>query len=130
MLSAANHLQLSQVQAKSRFFASLRMTCFTSFGNAALGRHLKGGETRRIVLGYLVPLLPVLELCGSIGTLRGGRVLPAAEESPVITAWGSRRMVYYPSPRRVFVYTELGGNCVFAYTLSAPGGAISRENCK
>jgi hypothetical protein len=36
MLSAAKHLQLFQVAEKSRFFASLRMTCFTFFGDATL----------------------------------------------------------------------------------------------
>ncbi len=53
-----------------------------------------------------------------------------AESPPVAYAWGHQLTVYYPARKKVYVYSELGGNCVFAYTLSTPGGPITRENCK
>jgi len=36
MLSAAKHLQFFQMDRKCRFFAALRMTCFTFLSNATL----------------------------------------------------------------------------------------------
>ncbi len=52
------------------------------------------------------------------------------ETRPVAYAWREQVSVYYPSRKKLFVYSELGGHCVFAYTLSTPGGPITRENCK
>jgi len=49
---------------------------------------------------------------------------------PVAYVWGSQLTVYYPNQKKIYVYSELGGNCVYAYTLSTPGGPIARENCK
>jgi hypothetical protein len=48
----------------------------------------------------------------------------------VVYVWGSQLTVYYPNQKKIYVYSELGGNCVYAYTLSTPGGPITRENCK
>ncbi len=52
------------------------------------------------------------------------------EARPVAYAWREQVSVYYPSRKKLFVYSELGGHCVFAYTLSTPGGPITWENCK
>lgn len=49
---------------------------------------------------------------------------------PVVYATGSQVSVYYPAEKKLYVYTQLGGNCVYAYTLTTPGGALERENCK
>lgn len=49
---------------------------------------------------------------------------------PVVYASGGQVSVYYPAERKIFVYTELGGHCVHAYTLTTPGGALLRENCR
>jgi hypothetical protein len=49
---------------------------------------------------------------------------------PVAYVWGSQLTVYYPAQKKIYVYSELGGNCVYAYTLSTPGGPITRENCR
>ena len=53
-----------------------------------------------------------------------------AEAPPVAYAWGHQLTVYYPNREKLYVYTELGGTRVLAYTLSTPGGPITRENCK
>ena len=58
------------------------------------------------------------------------RAQQAETETPVVYATGNQISVYYPSQRKIFVYTQLGGNCVYAYALTTPGGAIVRENCK
>jgi hypothetical protein len=52
------------------------------------------------------------------------------EAPPVACAWREQVSVYYPNQKKLFVYSELGGHCVFAYTLSTAGGPITRENCK
>lgn len=81
-------------------------------------------------LSLIVILGIVLELSAGTISGRSGAVPRPADESPIVTAWGSQLTVYYPSQQKVYVYSELGGNCVFAYTLTTPGGPISRENCK
>ncbi len=53
-----------------------------------------------------------------------------SEVAPVAYAWGSRLSVYYPAQEKLYVYSELGGNCMYAYTLTTPGGAITRDNCR
>ncbi len=61
---------------------------------------------------------------------RGRSAPPPAAEAPQIVVSGSRIVVHYPGEKRFYTYSELGGNCVFAYRLSTPGGPIERENCK
>jgi len=51
-------------------------------------------------------------------------------EPPFAYVMGNQISVYYPSQKKIYVYTQLGGNCVYAYTLTTPGGAIERENCR
>lgn len=53
-----------------------------------------------------------------------------ADTPPVVHPWGSRLTVYYPAQKKMYVYTELGGNCVFIYTVGTQGAAITRENCR
>jgi hypothetical protein len=50
--------------------------------------------------------------------------------APQVETSGGRISVYYPSEKKLFVYTELGGNCVYTYTLTTPGGPVQRENCR
>ncbi len=62
------------------------------------------------------------------GSSRGGRAESDAPSTVYVS--GSTLSMYYPDQKKVYVYSELGGNCVFAYTLSTPGGFVARENCK
>ena len=62
--------------------------------------------------------------------IRAGAARAEPGASPVVHLWGSQLTVYYPEEKRIYVYSELGGNCVFVYSLSAPGGPITRENCR
>jgi hypothetical protein len=79
--------------------------------------------------GILVIVAGCLLLLAGI---RLGRALTQQGETepPIAYAWGSQVSIYYPAQKKIFVYSELGGNCVYAYTLSTPGGPIARENCK
>jgi hypothetical protein len=61
---------------------------------------------------------------------RAGAARPEPSFSPDVHVWGSQLTVYYPEEKKIYVYSELGGNCVFVYTLSGPGGPIARENCR
>lgn len=83
------------------------------------------------VLRWLVISLAVVVtfLAGSLSS-RTRAAQAEAYSSPVVGVWGSKLAVYYPDQKRLYVYSELGGNCVFSYTLTTPGGAIARENCK
>ena len=77
----------------------------------------------------------LLTLVGSVLLFAGiqlGRVRAqqADAEPPITYVTGNQISVYYPSQKKIYVYTQLGGNCVYAYTLTTPGGAIERENCK
>lgn len=85
---------------------------------------------KKFVLGLIVALALLLEVFAGTVSSGSGTVPRAPNGSPVITAWGSHLTLYYPSENKIYVYTELGGNCVFAYTLSTPGGPLARENCK
>lgn len=67
-------------------------------------------------------------LAGSLWSRRA--VHAQADTSPVVYAYGHNLSVYYPAEKKLYVYTELGGNCVYSYSLSNPGGPIVRENCK
>lgn len=78
---------------------------------------------------YFVASAVILLLAGAL--LSKGRAAQAgAEVSPVAYVFGSQLTVYYPAQKKLYVYSELGGSCVFAYTLSTPGGPVTRENCK
>ena len=85
---------------------------------------------RNFLLGIVVALMLLAEVYAVTPSARSEAVPRAASESPTVTAWGSRLVVCYPSENKAYIYTELGGNCVFAYTLSTPGGPLARENCK
>jgi hypothetical protein len=76
------------------------------------------------ILALLLLFLAVSHWSG----IRAGQA--GAEGPPVAYAWGSQVSVYYPSQKKIYVYSELGGNCVYTYTLSTPGGPVRRENCK
>ena len=82
---------------------------------------------RPFVLLTLALLLTIL--AGSPSS-RGRAEQADAGPPPVAYVWGSQLTVYYPAQKKIYVYSELGGNCVYAYTLSTPGGPITRENCK
>jgi len=82
---------------------------------------------RPLVLLAFALLLAVL--AGSPSS-RGRAEQADAGPLPMAYVWGSQLTVYYPAQQKIYVYSELGGNCVFAYTLSTPGGPIARENCK
>lgn len=78
---------------------------------------------------WIFPLLIFLFVAVAV-VKRGRGSLPPAAEVPHITVSGSRIVVHYPAENRFYTYTELGGNCVFAYRLTTPGGPIERENCR
>jgi hypothetical protein len=52
------------------------------------------------------------------------------ESTPMVYVSASHLTVYYPDRKRIYVYSDIGGNCVFAYTLTTPGGPVTRENCR
>jgi hypothetical protein len=85
---------------------------------------------RRALYRAVYPLLFLVSfVAGSV--LGSGRASRADAGAPSLAyVSGSVLSVYYPDQKRVYVYSELGGNCVFAYTLSTPGGFVARENCK
>ena len=85
---------------------------------------------KRVLLTVIYPLLLAASFAvGSISS--SGRAERADSDAPsTVYVSGHILSIYYPGQKRVFVYSELGGNCVFAYTLSTPGGMITRENCK
>ena len=78
-------------------------------------------------LGALVLLGLIL---AGVQWLRPDENRPEHDAPPVVHVWGSQLSVYYPQEKRVYVYSELGGNCVLSYTLTTPGGPVLRENCK
>jgi hypothetical protein len=82
-------------------------------------------QLKRILLTLLGSVLLLVGI--QLGKLRAQ---PADAEPPVTYVTGNQITVYYPSQKKIYVYTQLGGNCVYAYTLTTPGGAIQRENCK
>ncbi len=67
-------------------------------------------------------------LAGSLWSRRA--VHAQADTAPVVYATGHNLSVYYPTEKKLYVYTELGGNCVYSYSLGSPGAPITRENCK
>jgi len=71
----------------------------------------------------------LLGLLGGWAASRSRAQQVKVETAPVAYVWGHQLSVYYPNLGKIYVYSELGGNCVFAYTLSTPGGPIQRENC-
>lgn len=80
---------------------------------------------------YLIVLLTLLLAFFAGSTSGRSRAeLANVEAPPVAYAWGQQLTVYYPGQKKIYVYSELGGNCVYAYTLSTPGGPIARENCR
>lgn len=77
----------------------------------------------------------LLTLSGAVLLLAGVqlgkvRAQQSDTEPPVTYVTGNQISVYYPSQKKIYVYTQLGGNCVHAYTLTTPGGPVERENCK
>lgn len=84
-------------------------------------------NSRPVILLALGLLLAIL--AGSSSS-RGRAEQADAGPLPVAYVWSSQLTVYYPNQKKIYVYSELGGNCVYAYTLSTPGGPITRENCK
>jgi len=82
---------------------------------------------RPLILLALALLLAIL--AGSPSS-RGRAEQVDAGLPPLVSVWGNQVTVYYAAQKKIYVYSELGGNCVFAYTLSTPGGPITRENCK
>jgi hypothetical protein len=78
---------------------------------------------------YLVAALILLLVFASVSG-RSRAEQPNVEGPPMAQVWGSQLTVYYPGQKKIYVYSELGGNCIFAYTLSTPGGPVARENCK
>jgi len=78
----------------------------------------------------LLGLAVLLAIVAGAPSSRGRAEQPDAGPPPVAYVWGSQVTVYYPAQQKIYVYSELGGNCVYAYTLSTPGGPIARENCK
>ncbi len=84
----------------------------------------------RIMSTVVYPLL--LLAAFTAGAVSGGtRAARGESDAPsLVYVTGNSMSIYYPAQKRVYVYTPVGGNCVFAYTLSTPGGFIARENCK
>lgn len=78
---------------------------------------------------WILPLMVFFFVAGVV-TERSRGAQPPTAETPHITVSGSRIVVHYPAENRFYTYTELGGNCVFAYRLTTPGGPIERENCR
>jgi hypothetical protein len=81
------------------------------------------------------PVIPLafallLAILAGSSSSRGRAEQADAGPLPMAYVWGSQLTVYYPAQKKIYVYSELGGNCVYAYTLSTPGGPITRENCK
>ncbi len=73
----------------------------------------------------------ILALAFLAGSLWNRRAVHAqADAAPVVYPYDHNLSVYYPAEKKLYVYTELGGNCVYSYSLSTPGGPITRENCK
>jgi hypothetical protein len=85
---------------------------------------------KKFWIGLVLVLTLVLEPLAGTTSGRSGAAPASADEAPIVSASGSRLTVYYPGQHKIFVYSELGGNCVFAYTISTPGGPVARENCK
>ncbi len=85
-------------------------------------------RTKRFWTAPTVALLAIL-LIGSLW--RTSRAQQEKLEAPPLAyAFGSQLTVYYPAQKKIYVYSELGGSCVYMYTLSTPGGTITRQNCK
>ena len=78
----------------------------------------------------------LMSILAAVGLLTAGFVFGQTKGQqtemmpPVVYAAGNQVSVYYPAEKRIYVYTQLGGNCVYAYTLTTPGGALERENCR
>ncbi|MBZ5563269.1 MAG: hypothetical protein LAP13_12725 [Acidobacteriia bacterium] len=84
---------------------------------------------KRSLIIFLQALILVLAFAA--GSLWNRRAVHAqADTAPVAYAFGHNLSVYYPVEKKLYVYTELGGNCVYSYSLGTPGGPIPRENCK
>ncbi len=84
---------------------------------------------KRALIVFLQGVILLLAfLAGSLWSRRA--VHAQADTAPVVYAFGHNLSVYYPTEKKLYVYTELGGNCVYSYSLTTPGGPIVRENCK
>lgn len=78
---------------------------------------------------FLVASMLLAFIAGALWS-KGHVAQAESDLSPMVSAWGQQVTVYYSAQRKLYVYTELGGNCVYAYTLTTPGGPLVRENCK
>jgi hypothetical protein len=96
-------------------------------GNHGNRRLTEMKSSQPFILLALALLLAILAVAPSS---RGRAEQADAGPPPVAYVWGSQLTVYYPAQKKIYVYSELGGNCVYAYTLSTPGGPITRENCR
>ncbi len=83
--------------------------------------------TKRVKLLSLVAAVGLLAAGIKLGVAQGQ---PTETTAPVVYVSDNQVSVYYAAEKKFYVYTELGGNCVYAYTLSTPGGALLRENCR
>jgi hypothetical protein len=83
---------------------------------------------RRLI--WILPVVVLSCVVVVVAAKRSRGAQPPQAEIPRITVSGSRIVVHYPAENRFYSYTELGGNCVFAYRLTTPGGPIERENCR
>ena len=83
---------------------------------------------RPLIIFLEALFLALAFLAGSLWSRR--TVHAQADSAPVAYAFGHNLSVYYPGEKKLYVYTELGGNCVYSYSLGMPGGPITRENCK
>jgi hypothetical protein len=89
-----------------------------------------GGNMKNPRPFVLLALALLLAILAGSHSSRGRAEQADAGPPPVAYVWGSQVTVYYPAQKKIYVYSELGGNCVYAYTLSTPGGPVTRENCK
>ena len=79
---------------------------------------------------FLLALISLVAFLAGTVSSRSRAELADVEPAPLAYAWGHVITAYYPAQKKLYVYSELGGNCVHVYTLSTPGGPITRENCK
>ena len=83
---------------------------------------------RPLIIFLQALTLALAFLAGSLWNHRAVRA--QGDAAPVAYAFGHNLSVYYPAEKKLYVYTELGGTCVYSYSLGTPGGPITRENCK
>ncbi|MBV9301647.1 MAG: hypothetical protein JOY62_07990 [Acidobacteriaceae bacterium] len=82
----------------------------------------------------------ILAACGLVaGWFAGqGRNVHADDTAPLIDVksieGNSSLILYYPGEKKIFIYNApfVGGPksaCAYVFTLTSPGGPISRQNC-